>query len=222
VENQHFRTLLKYLDPAVYSFLISRQTQGRDILRLFKAKRNDVKELLVKYIASGGKTSLTLDCCSSISQQGYLTVSSHFAQRLACQDHSRLNHILLAFKPIGIEDYVRAITSDNASLNNDTFNGLEESGRIKGFRVADCAVSCMGQVLNLSAQQVLEAIDCHQDPIDENDLSNDSPMEHLEEPEDHEDMNGDSDAAVGMIFQIACCIVAKIRTSNILFKALAI
>ncbi|KAF8241184.1 hypothetical protein K440DRAFT_472610, partial [Wilcoxina mikolae CBS 423.85] len=104
-----------------------------------------------------------------------LAITAHFAQRLERQDHTKLSQTLLAFKPIdgchnasclstaildtaeefGIQNHIQAITSDNASDNSATFKLLEESDRMKGFRVIDCTVSCMAHVLNLSAQQIL-------------------------------------------------------------------
>ncbi|KAF8532624.1 hypothetical protein BDD12DRAFT_645643, partial [Trichophaea hybrida] len=129
--------------------------------------------------------------------------------------------ILDAAEEFGIQNHIQVVTSDNASVNSATFKLLEESDRMKGFQVIDCTVSCMAHALNLTAQRILEAIDCDQNQINENELSKDESIERLEEPEDHKDATDRSDAAVAMIFRIARKIVAKIRTSNIFSEALA-
>jgi hypothetical protein len=241
VENTHFRKLLVYLEPTIQEDLIGRNTMGREIVRLWYSKREDLKFQLGRHIASGGMISLTLDGWTSISQQGYLAITAHYAQRLGSRP-TELKETLLAFEPVlgshnasnlsavilstleafGINERIRAITSDSASVNTATFQALEDSGRMGNFTVKNCTVRCMAHAMNLSAQKILSVLDKDTDPINEEALARDRTIEHTPNtpPANDFDPTEECDAAVAKIFRIARKIIAKIRKSNLLTEAL--
>ncbi|KAA8912542.1 hypothetical protein FN846DRAFT_903535 [Sphaerosporella brunnea] len=88
-----------YLDPTVKDHLIGRNKIGRDIVKLWHGKREDLKFHLRWHIDSGGVISLTLDGWSSISQQGYLAITAHHAEQVGSQ-LTELKQTLLAFQPV--------------------------------------------------------------------------------------------------------------------------
>lgn len=71
---------------------------------------------------------------------------SHSADALARVTCSVLQHFQLS-------SHIRAITSDNVSVNTKMLTILEDS--LTGFTVQDSQVRCMAHIINHTAQQIL-------------------------------------------------------------------
>ena len=61
-------------------------------------------------------------------------------------------------KKFGVENFVRAITADSASVNTAMFRILEREGYMDGFNTEDCHVRCMGHIINLAVQALLKEL----------------------------------------------------------------
>jgi hypothetical protein len=151
--------------------LIGRRTVQRDIIKLHDEKKEQVKEELAIHTQDGGHVSLTMDAWTATNHIPYLGVTGHWI------DQSwKLQNKVLAFRRLrgshtgenlaavvhnvledwNLTEYLRAITADNASVNDKFFTCLQRiEPRIK--RV-DTQVRCMAHVINLAAQMILNTL----------------------------------------------------------------
>ena len=72
VENEGFRNLIQYLEPS-YD-IPSRKTMTSYLQGLFKAKKEGLKSELSEV----DDVALTIDCWTSCTQEGYMTVTAHY------------------------------------------------------------------------------------------------------------------------------------------------
>uniref|UniRef100_A0A803M5D0 BED-type domain-containing protein n=1 Tax=Chenopodium quinoa TaxID=63459 RepID=A0A803M5D0_CHEQI len=124
------RKLINYINPDVK--LVSRNTLKADVLKMFKREKDKLKEELsvVK-----GRISLTSDCWTSITTDGYMSLTAHFVDnqwnlqkkilnfRFLPPPHTGVHmsdHVYDLLKEWGIQKKIMCITLDNAS-SNDVF-----------------------------------------------------------------------------------------------------
>uniref|UniRef100_A0A803MNZ9 hAT-like transposase RNase-H fold domain-containing protein n=1 Tax=Chenopodium quinoa TaxID=63459 RepID=A0A803MNZ9_CHEQI len=124
------RKLINYINPDVK--LVSRNTLKADVLKMFKREKDKLKEELsvVK-----GRISLTSDCWTSITTDGYMSLTAHFVDnqwnlqkkilnfRFLPPPHTSVHmsdHVYDFLKEWGIQKKIMCITLDNAS-SNDVF-----------------------------------------------------------------------------------------------------
>uniref|UniRef100_A0A803NE93 hAT-like transposase RNase-H fold domain-containing protein n=1 Tax=Chenopodium quinoa TaxID=63459 RepID=A0A803NE93_CHEQI len=124
------RKLINYINPDVK--LVSRNTLKADVLKMFKREKDKLKEELsvVK-----GRISLTSDCWTSITTDGYMSLTAHFVDnqwnlqkkilnfRFLPPPHTGVHmsdHVYDFLKEWGIQKKIMCITLDNAS-SNDVF-----------------------------------------------------------------------------------------------------
>uniref|UniRef100_A0A803LGY1 BED-type domain-containing protein n=1 Tax=Chenopodium quinoa TaxID=63459 RepID=A0A803LGY1_CHEQI len=161
------RKLINYINPDVK--LVSRNTLKADVLKMFKREKDKLKEELsvVK-----GRISLTSDCWTSITTDGYMSLTAHFVDnqwnlqkkilnfRFLPPPHTGVHmsdHVYDFLKEWGIQKKIMCITLDNAS-SNDVFADV-----IKNELDLVCGgdyfhVRCCAHILNLIVQDGLKEI----------------------------------------------------------------
>ena len=217
VELKSFRNFVSYCSNSARS--ITRFTIRRGIRRQYQEMFPRIKTRLISHVDGGGTVSLTLDAWTSSNNTPFLGITAHFLEKITWSFQS----LLIGFEPLagshtsenlakvthkvvqkfGIENAVHTITSDNASVNVAMFRILE--GLLPRFTVGDGHIRCMAHVINLAAQTVLETLKAN---------CNVSELYLAESNE----ISTKTD--IGSSLKIARCIVAKIRSSKILWEAL--
>uniref|UniRef100_A0A803MZQ8 BED-type domain-containing protein n=1 Tax=Chenopodium quinoa TaxID=63459 RepID=A0A803MZQ8_CHEQI len=161
------RKLINYINPDVK--LVSRNTLKADVLKMFKREKDKLKEELsvVK-----GRISLTSDCWTSITTDGYMSLTAHFVDnqwnlqkkimnfRFLPPPHTGVHmsdHVYDFLKEWRIQKKIMCITLDNAS-SNDVFADV-----IKNELDLVCGgdyfhVRCCAHILNLIVQDRLKEI----------------------------------------------------------------
>uniref|UniRef100_A0A803N1U4 BED-type domain-containing protein n=1 Tax=Chenopodium quinoa TaxID=63459 RepID=A0A803N1U4_CHEQI len=161
------RKLINYINHDVK--LVSRNTLKADVLKMFKREKDKLKEELsvVK-----GRISLTSDCWTSITTDGYMSLTAHFVDnqwnlqkkilnfRFLPPPHTgvhKSDHVYDFLKDWGIQKKIMCITLDNAS-SNDVFADV-----IKNELDLVCGgdyfhVRCCTHILNLIVQDGLKEI----------------------------------------------------------------
>jgi hypothetical protein len=236
VEYQCFHRFVSYLNAN--SPLISRETVRKDTTELknrFQAKLQREVEQHIGELRNG-RVSLTMDAWTSGNQLPYLGVTGHWID-----SNWEIHSEALAFKRLRwahtgeniasvvhkimqewkITASVRAITADNAAVNDKFFKCLEKlEPTIKRF---DTKVRCMAHVINLAAQAILRNLNAEapEDDI----LSGDapeptppgtSPPTRLNSPRSQVPLiqaPGEILSNIGQVF-------TKLHSSNLLLEAL--
>ncbi|OWM74551.1 zinc finger BED domain-containing protein RICESLEEPER 2-like [Punica granatum] len=172
VEYVGIRSIFSYLRENVP--VISRNTARADVLKVYKKEKSRVKSLLEE---ASGRICLTSDLWTSITTDGYLSLTAHFIDK-----NWILQKRILNFSPMppphtgvalnnkitsllaewGIEGRLFSITLDNASAN-DTFVGLLRSHlNLKDARLGKGEFfhqRCCAHIINLIVQDGLKEID---------------------------------------------------------------
>ncbi|KAL2895357.1 Zinc finger BED domain-containing protein RICESLEEPER 2 [Bienertia sinuspersici] len=167
-EYDGIRKCFSYLHPDVK--VVSRNTLKADILKMYRREKSNLREYMT---AISSRISLTSDCWSSITTDGYISLTAHFID-----DHWTLQKRILNFrflppphsgvhmsdevcsmlKEWGIQKKIMSITLDNAS-SNDVFADVikSELDLICGGNYFH--VRCCAHILNLVVQDGLKEID---------------------------------------------------------------
>ncbi|KAL2934009.1 putative AC transposase [Bienertia sinuspersici] len=168
VEYEGIRAVFSYLCPEVKH--VSRRTIKNDIMKIHAKEKTKLDELLKR---APGRIAITSDCWSSITIDGYISLTAHFIEK-----NWRLGKRVLAFsfippphtgaalakkmtcllKQWGIEKRIASITLDNASSNDSMVETLKYDLDLVSngdyFHVRCCA-----HILNLIVQEGLKEID---------------------------------------------------------------
>ncbi|KAL2921565.1 Zinc finger BED domain-containing protein RICESLEEPER 1 [Bienertia sinuspersici] len=168
VEYDGIRKCLTYLNPAVK--VISRNTIKADILKMYKREKEKIKEELTMV---SGRIALTSDCWTSITTDGYISLTAHFVDNRWCLQKRILNfhfippphtgvhlsdQVFTMLKEWGIQKKVLSITLDNAA-SNDVFADLLKSELDLLCDGEYFHVRCCAHILNLIVQDGLKEID---------------------------------------------------------------
>ena len=167
-EYEGIRKCFTYLHPHVK--VVSRYTIKADILKMFKREKQKVKETLSSV---SGRIALTSDCWSSITTDGYLSLTAHFIDDSWCLQkmilnfsympppHTGLalcNHVCKLLKEWGIQKKVFSITLDNAA-SNDSMADLMKTEMDLVCEGAYFHVRCCAHIMNLIVQDGLKEVD---------------------------------------------------------------
>jgi hypothetical protein len=235
VEYPTFHTLMRYMQSQVP--LIGRRTAQRDIMELHDQKKEEVKEEIATHTQDGGRVSLTMDAWTATNHIPYLGVTGHWI------DQSwQLRNKVLAFRRLRgshtgenlaavvhnvledwkLTEYLRAITADNAAVNDKFFKCLQRiEPRIKR---ANTQVRCMAHVINLAAQMILKTLKATA-PDDESgfdaelDTDETITLTRNAAPHSQATQSGGSPAPRETLLTVRK-IFTKIRASNLLWEAL--
>ncbi|KAL2942223.1 putative AC transposase [Bienertia sinuspersici] len=157
-EYSGIRKCFSYINPEVK--LVSRNTLKADVLKMFKREKEKLRDELN---AIRGRISLTSDCWTSITTDGYMSFTAHFVDnqwvlqkrilnfRFLPPPHTGVHmsdHVYDLLKDWGIHKKIMCITLDNAS-SNDVFADV-----IKNELDLICGgdyfhVRCCAHILNL-------------------------------------------------------------------------
>lgn len=172
VEHDGIREVLSYLNPKVQH--ISRNTSKSDVLKIYEAEKEKLKESLESITS---RICLTSDLWSSLASNGYMTLTAHYVdnnwmlQRRVLvfrhlpppHDGQNVGEKLISFlQEWGIERKIFTLTLDNASYNNGVVDLLKNHLRLKNSLVCDgqfIHVRCGAHILNLVIQSGLKSID---------------------------------------------------------------
>ena len=168
VEYDGIKKCFGYLHPDFKA--VTRNTIKADVLKMYKKEKEKLRSELGEV---SGRISLTSDCWTSITTDGYISLTAHFVDKFWCVQKRILNfcfmapphtgihfssHVFNLLKEWGIQKKIFSLTLDNAS-NNDVFAEnlkweLELLSEGDFFRVRCCA-----HILNLIVQDGLKEID---------------------------------------------------------------
>ena len=222
VENSTFRNLLQYCNPSTVP--ISRRTAARDIIKLYNKLKPRILEVLEDYTTTHhGRISLTLDTWTSSTQIPFLGITAHYIDPttwtyrtiLLAFERLRGSHSAVALaqvteatlKAYKICGSIRAITADSASVNDAMFRLLEN--QLPNFTCHDSHIRCMGHVINLAVQAMLK------------ELKASAISDEANIADDIDDAPDDLDTGtISVALYKARKIIAKIRSSNILWESL--
>ena len=217
VEAKAFHNLVRYCNSRVP--IITRSTLHRDIQHLlYKQLFSKVRDQLQIHISEGARINLTLDAWTASNKVPFLAITAHWMtaefelhstligfERLR-GSHTASNLAAVTMKVLtmyGISNHINCITSDNASVNDALFDNLEQE--LDTWCKEDGQICCLAHVLNLAAQTVMKTLKSEAAEA-EVDLAKDSEKE------------GDIDPATTL--QKLRKVIAKIRSSNLLWEAL--
>lgn len=168
VEYEGIRAVFSYLCPEVKH--VSRHTIKNDVMKIYAKEKSKLNEALKH---APGRVAVTSDCWTSITTDGYITLTAHYIDK-----NWRLAKRVLAFsfippphtgaalaekmtcmlKEWRIEKRVASITLDNASANDSMVETLKYDLDLvcngDYFHVRCCA-----HILNLIVQEGLKEID---------------------------------------------------------------
>ena len=221
VESNAFRTLLAYCNGNATA--ISRRTVKRDIQTiLYEELFKNLKVRLRAHILTGGRINLTIDAWTSSNKLPFLAITAHWIdityerfntligfERLK-GSHTAGNMADVLVKVLnmyGIREAINCITADNATVNDGIFLDLELE--MQEWSQEDGQIRCLAHVLNLAAQTVLKTLRSEAE-VREVDLASD-------EQNDGRDNN---EVGPATTLHKLRQIVAKIRSSNLLWEAL--
>ena len=168
VEYEGIRRLFSYLNPTTKT--ISRNTSKSDVVKMYEREKENLKFLLGSI---SSRICLTSDCWSSITSDGYITLTAHYVDDNWVLKKKLLNfcfmppphtgvhlsdHVCSLLKDWGILQKIFSITLDNAA-SNDVFADC-----LKGELELLCAgeffhVRCCAHIMNLVVQDGLKEID---------------------------------------------------------------
>ncbi|GJX11554.1 zinc finger BED domain-containing protein RICESLEEPER 2-like protein [Tanacetum coccineum] len=171
VEHEGTRDLHKFLHPDANP--ICRNTAKKEVLRIYEREKVKVKKELEKI---KGRICLTSDLWTSITSDGYMTLTAHYIDeswvlkkkvlnfRVIPPPHtgSLLAECVITFlREWGIENKVFTITLDNATNNNGLVDCLKDQ---LSYDALVCNgefihVRCCAHVLNLIVQSGLKVIE---------------------------------------------------------------
>ncbi|KAK9733188.1 hypothetical protein RND81_04G049900 [Saponaria officinalis] len=168
VEYEGIRNCFYYLNTDVKFFV--RNTIKADILKMYGTEKEKLILLLKK---ACGRISLTSDCWTSVTTDGYMSLTAHFIDENWQLQKRILNFIFLPpphtgvamsvkvntfLKEWGIENRVMFMTLANASANDSMVESLKSDLHLMGngeyFHVRCCA-----HILNLIVQEGLKDLD---------------------------------------------------------------
>ncbi|KAK9664897.1 hypothetical protein RND81_14G075600 [Saponaria officinalis] len=168
VEYEASRNCFSYLNPDVKFF--ARNTIKSDIIRMYTREKDRLVDLLK---ATCGRVSLTSDCWTSITTDGYISLTAHFINKNWQLQKRVLNFSFLPpphtgaamsvkaitlLKEWGIENRAFSLTLDNTSANDFMVDYLKPDLNLLGngeyFHVRCCA-----HILNLIVQEGLKELD---------------------------------------------------------------
>ncbi|KAK9682394.1 hypothetical protein RND81_10G070700 [Saponaria officinalis] len=168
VEYEGIRNCFSYLNPDVKFFV--RNTIKADILKMYGMEKQKLILLLKK---ACGRISLTSDCWTSVTTDGYISLTAHFIDENWHLQKRVLNFSFLPpphsgvamsvkvttlLKEWGIENRIMSMTLDNASANDSMAESLKPDLNLMAngeyFHVRCCA-----HILNLIVQEGLKDLD---------------------------------------------------------------
>ncbi|KAK9690066.1 hypothetical protein RND81_09G102300 [Saponaria officinalis] len=168
VEYEGIRNCFSYLNPDVKFFV--RNTIKADILKMYGMEKQKLILLLKK---ACGRISLTSDCWTFVTTDGYISLIAHFIDENWHLQKRVLNFSFLPpphsgvamsvkvttlLKEWGIENRIMSMTLDNASANNSMVESLKPYLNLMAngeyFHVRCCA-----HILNLIVQEGLKDLD---------------------------------------------------------------
>ncbi|XP_021757908.1 zinc finger BED domain-containing protein RICESLEEPER 2-like [Chenopodium quinoa] len=168
VEFKGFRRCFNYLHPDFKP--VTRNTIKSDVLKMYKRGKEKLKAVLG---STCSRIALTSDCWTSITTDGYISLTAHYVDKSWCLKKKILNfsyigpphteihlcdYVYGLIKEWGIQKNIFSITLDNASSNNVFAENL------KGELELICGgeffhVRCCAHILNLIVQDGLKEID---------------------------------------------------------------
>jgi hypothetical protein len=230
VEYPSFHRFVTFLNAN--SPLISRETVRKDTNDLkdkYQEKLQSAVQLHVGNLKKG-RLSLTMDAWTSGNQVPYLGVTGHWidsnweihSEALAFKrlrgSHTAENIATVVRKIMEewkITESIRAITADNASVNDKFFKCLEKLQ--PSIQRSDTQVRCMAHVINLAAQAILRNLkaEAPEDGIPDDDTAPDPPTRQTPARAQAPIIR-----APGEILSIIRHVFTKVRASNLLLEAL--
>nr|GEY08463.1 zinc finger BED domain-containing protein RICESLEEPER 2-like [Tanacetum cinerariifolium] len=172
VEHEGTRDLHTFLHPDAN--LICRNTVKKEVLSIYEREKLKIKKELKKI---KGRICLTSDLWTSVTSDGYMTLSAHYIDeswvlrkkvlnfRVIPPPHtgSLLAHSVITFlREWGIKNKVFTITLDNATNNNGLVDCLKDQLSLNDALFCDgefMHVRCCAHVLNLIVQSGLKVIE---------------------------------------------------------------
>ncbi|GKA28803.1 zinc finger BED domain-containing protein RICESLEEPER 2-like protein [Tanacetum coccineum] len=172
VEHDATRELHRFLHPDAKP--MARNTAKKEVFKIYKIEKMKLKDKLEKVTS---RICLTSDLWTSVTTDGYMTLTAHYIDegwvlrkqvlnfRVVHLPHSGLilaeciNNFL---KDWGIEKKVFTITLDNAAYNNGVVECLKDHLRLNDALVCDgeyLHVRCGAHILNLIVQSGLKVIE---------------------------------------------------------------
>ena len=225
VENPSFQQLLSYCNPSAK--MISRRSASRDIQNLYVKLRPRIQAMLQEFtIMQKGRVSLTLDACTSSTQIPFLGVTCHYIEPITWKFQTLLlgferlhgSHsaealgevIITLMNKFHIASSIHCITADSASVNLAMFKSLEKGGLLSEFTAQDCHVRCMGHVVNLAVQTLLNVLRA---------TAHTNEAQLVDEDRAEVDIESDDIQFYNASYK-ARKIIAKVRASNRLWESL--
>lgn len=225
VENPSFQQLLLYCNPSAK--MISRRTASRDIQNLYHKLQPRIQAMLQEFtVMQKGRVSVTLDAWTSSTQIPFFGVTCHYIEPITWKyqtlllgferlrgSHSAqaLGEVIIALmNKFHIASSIRCITANSDSVNIAMFKYLEDGGLLSEFTAQDCHVRCMGHVINLAVQTLLNVLRATA-------IANEA---QLVDEEATIDNNDSQDIQLQSASYKARKIIAKVRASNRLWEAL--
>jgi len=220
VESNAFRTLMAYCNGRPIT--ISRRTLKRDIQSiLYKDLFENLRELR-EHISTGAKINLTIDAWTSGNKLPFMAITAHWIvtryerfNTLIGFERLRGSHTAGNMSDVMIKvldmyqmrESINCITADNAVVNDGIFLDLE-------LEMQDCSqedgqIRYLAHVLNLAAPTVLKTLRSEAEEREVHLASDDC---------DDSGHNNEVDPATSL--RKLRQIVAKVRSSNILWEAL--
>lgn len=174
-EYEGIRDLLNYVAFANQEIkIVCRNTVKADTLKIYEKEKSKIRQILRDV---PGKISLTSDLWSSITRDGYISLTTHYVNHewklekrvlnfsYMPSPHNGLNICDKIFSMLtywGIENKLSSITLDNAS-SNDTFVGFLKERLIMRDALFSNGeffhVRCCAHVVNLIVHEGLKEID---------------------------------------------------------------
>lgn len=168
VEYEGIRNCFAYLNSEVKT--VCRNTTKSDIQKMYYIEKSKLLDVL-KLVP--GRIALTSDCWTSVTTDGYISLTAHFVDQNWCLQKKVLAFTLMPpphtgaalaekiyglLKEWGIYNKVVSITLDNASSNDSMVDGLKSDLDLlcngDYFHVRCCA-----HILNLIVQDGLKELD---------------------------------------------------------------
>lgn len=172
IEYKCVRMAFEYLRPDLN--LISRNTLKADVLKFFEREKGRIRSMLEM---APGRICLTSDCWSSITSDGYITLTAHFIDMdwvlqkrvlnfsLMPSPHTGValsNKLLSMLSGWGIKMKLFSLTLDNASSNDVCADFLITQLKLNDALVSNGEffhIRCCAHIINLVVQDGLKDID---------------------------------------------------------------
>ncbi|KAI3745856.1 hypothetical protein L6452_08267 [Arctium lappa] len=168
VEYDGIRKCFNYLHPEVK--VVSRNTVKNDIMKMYRMEKLKIRDTLS---CIPGRICLTSDCWTSITIDGYMSLTAHFIDSswnlqkvilnfsFLAPPHTGLalsDHIFSLLKDWGIQKKVFSVTLDNASSNDAMVDFLKYELDLVS-QGAYFHVRCCAHIMNLIVQDGLKEVD---------------------------------------------------------------